>query len=1016
MTCSASQEINENVYSVESEINTDEDKIQKLRTDFNHRKNEHFQLIQQCYPDIDTCPKMPNEDYLRLHNIKYTIVILAIYFNPTNTEKPYKKKHISLNDIRTAIQFPLVHGVKTAKNNDPEWENNDKILKIYKENPTIWERVLLQFENYLREKNPQDSLVGVYPHFGVHLTNDYSAEDWDSVDVLKTKYGRERLKISPFTTSLTKGLPKNISKYDPTLETLTYNTKYGMNEEVEFQSPPHWAFWDMNGYVYNCHLPPSVFPHDVLIQTYPIVIKNKKRTSLHPTNSYDQNSLVPYQSANIPTVQETEALLEIIATDVSFNEQKKWTEIGYILRFHYPFEEALGLFCDFSMMIDSLHKGDKFVAENWKKGGQDYHHFWLLRPNGTKTIKSLVFYAMNIDKDATLRIFPSLSFTKVFEDYSREENKENHNLVMKLGRRMVSEFSSATSANLYTICKTAKNHKYDEKLNKWYSLKPNNVWYSYTIANDMLWEIYDFIYPHLNDAIQKEWDIIKRLEKELAEMEAKTTQDYGSMEEEIGEMARKKAEEDFKKAQKSVKLQKKDLMKTISFMDRNIKQAGSTAFLRSVADLMKSKLKHNDFRDVLDKNKNIFAFDDYLIDFENGRNEWRLIQPEDYVYTTAGYKKPTWNESIQQELNGFYRQVFKENEAQIQYHLMTKASAVAGGNLQQEFYILTGEGSNGKGVDEDITKHAFGKYFISMNPGILTKASTGNEHSSLPRIIGKKFLWFNEPNCDAKLEVSVVKRLTGDNMDERPIYGESAEIFNQVVCYMVCNTIPAVSMRDDATMRRLKAIQFSVQFKDKEFIKKASEEEKTHLREKDTALRARLGGNPEYGHQIMLYLIELFIQHKMIEHRNFVVPPAFVITMENYLYDCNTALAFIMSNYDIDHTKTHNVPAEDVLKLYNKSDFGKERRLNSTQFGSYLKGIIPKERISFQEGNHQKKRTVYYLKKGGANEREMERDRSYADEQEAKEATPNPRLLVQTDHSSQGQPWVASGDHPLGNL
>jgi phage/plasmid-associated DNA primase len=724
--------------------------------------------------------------YLQRHQFTYTVVCVAVYLDEYKT---YKKDVISLNDISSISSVPLTWGC-TAKNNDEEWINNHIILGWYENNKDVWENAVQKYFNDILLYHSTKKYLNIAVVYAIQTTAKKPTVDIDCKTVLETKWCKEMMSNNPYVLSHTKGLPKFPFFKESDKHMSPYNQKLGTNEEVEIQGEDNWAFISTDAEVYNAHLPLRSFNPDPLFQIYPPKSKSTKTKNICATTT----TTIPTQNLNQGDKidrEVVEKVLDIIATDTTFNTQQKWVQIAYILLHHFEIAEAFELFRDFSMTVDAHTNANKFSMDKWRQGGDDYEFFHKLIPNGTKTFRSLVFYAMNIDEDRTKQIFPSLTFERVLQDHSKEENEKNHDKMMILGKRMVNEFGHATVADLYALSQYAKNHKYDELKKVWYSVMYNNVWYSHSKSNDMNWEIREVAKPYLKNATDTLW-------KEYQDLK----------EEDLG---------DDKKKLNTREKKLKQVLKAIDKLELKIQQLANYTFLTSVSNLLCSKLKENGFGMKLDTNPYVLAFENGLVDLktESLETAFRAIEPEDYISLTTTYAFPSQeNEQVKDEIVNAVNGLFLSQETR-EYMWDVFSKNCVGYDNDKSIYIHSGEGDNGKSSIQTLLKGAFGNLAYTLKTSTLCqKDATSNEHNDLPNTRGKKLIIASESSRQVKINSALIKRITGgDKMKERVIYEGDVEWTNMAKVHIFCNDVSAFSQMDKATANRLRNACYKMTFK-----------------------------------------------------------------------------------------------------------------------------------------------------------------------------------------------------------
>ncbi len=130
-----------------------------------------------------------------------------------------------------------------------------------------------------------------------------------------------------------------------------------------------------------------------------------------------------------------------------------------------------------------------------------------------------------------------------------------------------------------------------------------------------------------------------------------------------------------------------------------------------------------------------------------------------------------------------------------------------------DFTVLSN--SNGKSKSIDLFDQAFGEYCCKLPITLLTqkRAASNAATAELARTKGKRFACLQEPSEDEKLNVGLMKELTGgDKIMARSLYKEPIEFKPQFKMILTCNNLPNVPSDDGGTWRRIRVVEFTSKF------------------------------------------------------------------------------------------------------------------------------------------------------------------------------------------------------------
>ena len=287
----------------------------------------------------------------------------------------------------------------------------------------------------------------------------------------------------------------------------------------------------------------------------------------------------------------------------------------------------------------------------------------------------------------------------------------------------------------------------------------------------------------------------------------------------------------------------------------------------------------------------------YLIGFENGvydlkENIFRNGSPNDYVsYTTnINYVEYDENNTYIKEVYSLLKKIQPDPEL-FEYLLMSLSSYLDGQIAHEKFIIWTGTGSNGKSLLVLFFEQIFGDYCTKLPISLLTR-SRGSSSAASPEIaktLGKRFCVMQEPEENDRINVGLMKEITGgDKIEARGLYQEPVIFKPQFKLLLTCNELPKIPSNDGGTWRRLRVLPFLSEFVD-EPIKENQFKKDPHLSEKlkqDEYVEAFMS--------ILLHYYKMYQEHGLHE-------PSEVLKYTSEYRKCSDLYSeFIEDNIDYD--------------------------------------------------------------------------------------------------------------------
>jgi putative DNA primase/helicase len=186
--------------------------------------------------------------------------------------------------------------------------------------------------------------------------------------------------------------------------------------------------------------------------------------------------------------------------------------------------------------------------------------------------------------------------------------------------------------------------------------------------------------------------------------------------------------------------------------------------------------------------------------FEN-----RGHRAEDYVTRMSGVP-PSEEPAARKWIDHL---VWALGEDMIPYFCRLCGYWLTGETREQQFYMLSGSGGNGKSVVLDVLLRVMGSYARTAPAGLTNSKDGVPREDALARVRGCRFIRDSEPEPGFHLCESVLKQFTGDGqVSARELYQKSFEYEPVGKIAIASNFKLRVKGTDDGIWRRLRPIHF----------------------------------------------------------------------------------------------------------------------------------------------------------------------------------------------------------------
>jgi len=210
----------------------------------------------------------------------------------------------------------------------------------------------------------------------------------------------------------------------------------------------------------------------------------------------------------------------------------------------------------------------------------------------------------------------------------------------------------------------------------------------------------------------------------------------------------------------------------------------------------------------------------HLVPFSNGvydllEHKFRKTKKDDYINLTMNYD---YNENVNNnEVHTFLQQVLPMDT--VRYYVLKKMSECLNGDIPNTYFLMfIGDtGANGKSQLLNLMKAAMGEFGEKVEVTLLTrKRNNANEaNSEKIKLLHKRFAFLSEPEDGEKINIGLLKELTGsEEIVARGLYQDAVSFVMEAKLFLACNELPEIKGEDTALWRRIRVIDFPSRFVD----------------------------------------------------------------------------------------------------------------------------------------------------------------------------------------------------------
>jgi phage/plasmid-associated DNA primase len=521
-----------------------------------------------------------------------------------------------------------------------------------------------------------------------------------------------------------------------------------------------------------------------------------------------------------------------------------------------------------------------------------------------------------------------------FHHYAKISNPEEYMNIMKSVRQntMSSILICTANTEFAKVFYTLKGDKYmysaEEMIgyyfNGVYWVKDKNNMILYADIRDTLAPLYQKAVDELTAQLKKEVeDYIVELHAEYEEEtieEVDTTLDL-KIQMQIIKLNEKKKKQNMKRKadqEKVIAKKQKQMDNSLKKYDKVIDNLKAEQFLRKIVNDVITRCRRDKIE--FDKQPWLFAFNDKIFDLKTGLEV--APNPAQLIATTTGYN---WFESTNTErksLQTIIKRIFP-NKNERKLYMMILATGLIGDAIQKLFF-LTGRGSNGKGLINDLMMSLCGssRYGYIGSSSTLTQELKEGANPAVAAMHNKRFIVFQEANEGEQLQGGVVKKITGGgSINARTLFSAITDTKILATFVLEFNKRPRFNCSIDYAMtRRITLIEMRSMFVPQCDIDDGKYEGMEHIYPINTTYKT-----DEWKERYRMALFEILLPYCKEFNDNKVGNESF--TIDNYIKNCPDVIEKTneyIASVDILNDFIHEYMVYDTMKAVSVKSLYKE--------------------------------------------------------------------------------------------
>lgn len=260
--------------------------------------------------------------------------------------------------------------------------------------------------------------------------------------------------------------------------------------------------------------------------------------------------------------------------------------------------------------------------------------------------------------------------------------------------------------------------------------------------------------------------------------------------------------------------EKANIVANIKEANKIINQLSKMKFVKEVRSACEHLFRDFDFHNKLDRNPYLLGFKNGVYDLQN--DIFREGMPQDYVSKSCSIDYPhNTDPECDARLNKFLTEILPDPEVR-EYLITVFASTLDYVNREEKFYIITGNGRNGKSLLTQLHQDILKDYTCNVPVALITqkRAESNKASPEVAKLELTRFALIKEPDLsDKSINTGLVKELTGnDIVSARNLFENDKEFRVSCILMFMTNLLPDVYTDDTAIWDRIKVIDFPIRF------------------------------------------------------------------------------------------------------------------------------------------------------------------------------------------------------------